>query len=588
MTNREIARRLRETADLMEIAGEDPFRIRSYRRGADAVDQCPQAISGLIVEPKKILELPGIGKGLLAAIQELLTQGKLELREQLLQRYRPGMLELLQISGLGPKTIALIFERFQASSVDEVEKLARAGQLRTLPRMGEQSEAKILQGIEVWRKVSGRFLLNQAEAAAEAAKEWMLGIAEISSLTIAGSLRRGMETIGDVDLLACGEKLQGAAREAAGEHFVAMPGVEQVLGQGAEKASVRLHTGLQIDLRWLTPESLGAGLQYFTGSQAHNIALRGRAVQRGWKLNEYGLMQDEHIIAGETEAAIYQALGLEWIPPELRENSGELEAAEQGKLPRLVEVADLRGDVHMHTVASDGKSSIEEMADAALARGCEYIAITEHSQALAMARGLDAARARKHIQLIRDADAIYRQGRKPSTGGPERPLRIFTGLEVDILADGRLDMDNDVLAEMDVVIGSLHSKFDLPPAAMTRRILRAIENPHLRILGHLTARRLLRRAAVEFDFEAVLAACARAGVALEINASPERLDLNDRLARRCGQAGVPVVISTDAHQPRHFEHMRYGVLLARRAWLEPAQVLNTRGPDAFLAALRPR
>ena len=588
MINREISRLLREAADLMEIAGEDPFRIRSYRRGADAVDQCPQSMRELAGEPRQILALPGIGKGLLALIQEMLSTGKLEQREQLLQRYRPEMLDLLQISGLGPKTIALIFEHFHAASVDEVEELARAGRLQGLPRMGAQSEAKILRGIAAWRKLSGRFLLSQAESAAHGVLDWMREISAIAGLTVAGSLRRGRETIGDVDVLAAGPRLDGAARQQAGEHFLRLPGVEQVLGQGPEKTSVRLHSGLQVDLRWLDSASLGAGLQYFTGSQAHNVALRGRAVKAGLKLNEYGLFRGKKRIAGETEEAIYHALGLAWIPPELRESCGELEAAAAGGLPQLLRLEDMRGDLHMHTVASDGRATIEEMADAAIARGYQYIAITEHSQALAMARGLNEVRAREHIQLIRAADAAFRQGRKPSAGGPERPLRIFTGIEVDILADGRLDMENGVLAEMDVVIGSLHSRFDLPPAAMTERLLRAIENPHLRILGHLTARILLRRAAVEFDFEAVLAACARAGVALEINASPERLDINDQHARRCGQAGVPVVISTDAHQPRHLDHMRYGVTMARRAWLEPRQVLNTRGPEEFLAALRPR
>lgn len=591
MTNREIARHLRDTARLMEVAGQDSFRIRAYRRAADAVELSPDPISALAAEPRRLLELPGIGPGMQAAILELLSTGVLQAREQLLEHYRPEMLQLLQISGLGPKTIALIFQHFQAASVDEVEKLAREGKLRTLPRMSQAAEAKILLSIENWRRLSGRFLLPQAESAAQAAMDWLAPIAEIQSLTVAGSLRRGKETIGQLHLLASGDT---ALHQPARDRLAAMPGAiepgDADDGSTNEKASVRLESGLRIHLHWVAPSHYGATLWHLTGSRDHTLALQSLARQRGYELTPNGLTRagESQLIAGAVEAEIYQALDLDWIPPELRENGGEIEAAAAHRLPRLLESGQIRGDLHMHTTASDGKSSIEEMADAALARGYEYIAITEHSQALAMARGLDAARARHHLQLIRAADAVFRQGRRPAPGGPERPLRIFTGLEVDILSDGRLDMDDDVLAEMDVVIGSLHSRFDLPPAAMTERILRAIENPHLRILGHLTARRLLRRAAVEFDFEAVLAACARASVALEINASPERLDLNDRNARRCGQAGVPVVISTDAHQPRHFEHMRYGVRLARRAWLEPGQVLNTRGPDEFLAALRPR
>lgn len=628
MDNREIARLLRETADLMEIAGDDSFRIRSYRRAADAVETCPQPLAELAVEPKRLLELPGIGKTIAAHLVEILTTGVFSMREELLKRYRPSMLQLLQIQGLGPRTIALIWERHQAATVDEVEALARAGKLRELPRMGERAEQKLLKAIAAWRAMSGRFLLSDTLRVATEALARLKQLPEVELSAAAGSLRRGRETVGDLDLLVAGRRLQGAALEAAIDHFLGFPGIVEIYGRGESKLSVRLHSGLQVDVRWLPPESFGAGLQYFTGSQAHNITLRGRALKAGLKLNEYGLFPQAaegaaaaaNVVAGkdraasgrsfaslstfaslpavpagllpadtaavEAEARIYHALGLDWISPELREDGGEIEAAATGQLPRLIAAGDIRGDLHMHTVASDGRASIEEMAEAALARGYEYIAITEHSQSLAMANGLNERRMLEHLTRIRAADASYRQGRRPAEGGPERPLRILAGIEVDILADGRLDLADDVLAQLDIVIGSVHSRFDQEAEAVTARLLRAIEHPSLRLLGHLTGRILLRREPLALDFEAVLAACARHGVSCEINASPDRLDLHDRHARRCRETGVKVAINTDAHHPRHLALLPYGLCMARRAWLEPKDVLNTLPAEDLLRALR--
>lgn len=577
MQNREIARKLRETADLMEVAGEDAFRIRSYRRAADVIDACPEPLQGMRDEPKRILALPGIGKTMTEHVLELLSTGDLHLHRDLLARFRPGMLELLQVSGLGPKTVALIWQTYQAGSLDEVEVLAKAGKLRTLPRLGAKAEEKILHGIAVHRQLVGRFRRDQAAETLELLVPHLRQTAGVERLEVAGSFRRGRETVGDLDLLATGAGFP-AAGAAVAEALASAPRVAEVLARGENKVSVRLQSsGMQVDLRLLPPESFGAALQYFTGSQQHNIQLRARAQQRGLRLNEYALAREDTgaIVASASEEEIYAALELPWIPPELREGAGEIEAAH---LPPLLQLQDIRGDVHMHTTASDGRATILEMAEAATARGYAYMAITDHSQALAMANGLDERRMLEHLQRIRAAEAEFQI---------VHPLfRIFAGIEVDILGDGRLDMSDEVLAQLDLVIGSIHSRFDQSEAETTARLLRAINNPNLDILGHPSGRLLLRREAYKYDFEQVLRACAESGVVMEINSSPERLDLNDLQARRCGQAGVKVVINTDAHHPRHLANMAYGVTVARRGWLEPHQVLNTRSAPDFLAGLR--
>ena len=581
MENQEIARRLRQAADLMEVAGEDGFRVRSYRKAADTVEGWPQPVASLCDDPKLLQELPGIGRTMSEHIRELVATGELRLLQDLLDRFQPGMLELLQVSGLGPKTIALIWETYHAATLDEVEALARAGRLRVLPRLGAKAEEKILKGIAVRRELGGRFRRDQAEEALDRLLPTLTSAPGVLEFAVAGSYRRGKDTVGDLDLLLCGQGFP-AAGQAAAERILHVPGLDQVLAQGENKISVRLHGGLQADFRLLPPEAFGAALQYFTGSQQHNISLRARAQQAGLKLNEYGLFResDGERIAGATEAQIYTALGLAWIPPELREASGEFEAAATGALPRLIEASDLRGDIHMHTVATDGRATIEEMAEAAAARGYAYIAITDHSQALAMANGLDERRMLEHLARIRAAESAF-QLRHPD-------FRILAGVEVDILADGRLDLEDEVLAQLDVVIGSIHSRFDQPQEETTARLLRALANPHLDILGHPSGRLLLRREPYRFDFERVLEACLAHGVALEINASPERLDINDTQARRCRQLGLPVVVNTDAHHPRHLANIRYGLATARRGWLEAGDVLNTLPVEALLARLQRR
>jgi len=573
--NKEIARVLAETADLMEIAAEDAFRIRSYRNAVTAVESYPERIEEILRDPdRKVTDIPGIGKGLAVALAEIVDHRSCDRRDALLQKFPPTALEFLKIQGLGPKGIALILEHYRISTIDELERLCQEEKLRVLPRMGAKIEEKVLRSIAQYRQRSGRYLISYAEAMAAELTAELRQVPGVENITAAGSLRRGRETVGDLDLLVTGPKA-----EAALERFVKYPRVEEVLGRGENKASAKVgREGLQVDLRALAPESFGAGLQYFTGSKDHGVAVRTRAVKMGLKLSEYGLFraEDESKVAGETEEGIYQALGLAWIPPELRENTGEIEAAAAGRLPELVEQKHIRGDLHMHTTETDGRASLEEMAEAAQRLGYEYIAITDHSKALAMANGLDEKRAVAFAQRVRE---INRDG---------IGIRIFSGIECDILKGGAMDLADDALAELDLVIGSVHSHMNLESAEMTDRLLRALECPHLRILGHPTGRLLLQRDPFPFDFDRIVAEAVRRGVWLEINASPERLDLNGTLIRSAKAKGASFTVSTDAHHPKHLEGIRYGVVTARRGWLSPGDVRNTLPVDRFTAALKKR
>ncbi len=573
MENIEIAKLLAETADLMEIAASDPFRIRSYRNAAAVIEGYTERIADIAGDQqKKLTGIPGIGKGIAAVITEILERGSFERREELLEKYPPTALEFLKIKGLGPKSIALIIEHYRVSTVDDLEKLCREQKLRVLPRMGAKLEEKVLRSIANYRKGAGRFLLNFGSDSAASLIDYLSEAVHPEKISMAGSVRRGKETIGDVDILVSGD---GAAK--ALDAFVKHPRVTEVLGHGENKASALVGIeGLQVDVRALPPESYGAALQYFTGSKEHNVVLRQRALKMGYSLNEYGLrkLDSDERAAGAAEEEIYDALGLKWIPPELRENQGEIEAAEQGRLPVLVEPGDIRGDLHMHTTESDGRASFEEMAAAAAELEYEYIAVTDHSKALAMANGLDEKRVVAFAARVR---------RWNERGGG---IRIFSGLECDIMRDGSMDIANDALAELDFVIGSVHSHMNLDPPAMTGRLLRAIENPYVRVIGHPTGRVLLRREPFAFDFEQVAAAAAANRVCLEINASPERLDLHASLIRAAKARGARFIISTDAHHPRHLANMRYGVLTARRGWLSPEDILNTLPVADFEAALR--
>jgi len=573
LENKEIARLLWETADLMEIAGEDSFRIRSYRNGATAVEGHPERIVEILRNPeRKVTDIPGIGKGLAHVLAELVERSSCEQRDKLLLKFPPGALEFLKIQGLGPKGIALIFEHYAAKTIDDLERLCREQKLRVLPRMGAKLEEKVLRSIAQYRLRTGRYLLSYAEGIAEQLVDALQAVPGVEAVRPAGSLRRGRETVGDLDLL-----VTGPAATAALDRFVADSRVSEVLARGENKASAKVGLeGFQVDVRALPPESMGAAMQYFTGSKDHNVAIRVRAVRMGLKLSEYGLFRadDDSKIAGATEEGVYEALGLPWIPPELRENTGEIEAAIEGRLPELVELRHIRGDLHMHTTETDGRASLEEMAAAAKARGYEYIAITDHSKALAMANGLDEKRAVDFARRVRE---INRNG---------LGIRIFSGLECDILKDGALDLANDALAELDLVIGSVHSHMNLEAAEMTDRYLRALECPHLRIIGHPTGRMLLHRDPFPFDFDRVALEAVRRGVWLEVNSSPERLDLHGPLIRSAKAKGARFTISTDAHHPKHLNSMRYGVVTARRGWLGPDDVMNTLPAGRLATALQ--
>ncbi|MBV8477089.1 MAG: DNA polymerase/3'-5' exonuclease PolX [Acidobacteria bacterium] len=577
MDNRAIAGLLYETADLLEIDNQDSFRIRSYRRAAEAIEALDQQVTELISEPKKLLAVPGIGKGMLSNLQEMLSQGRLQLHAELLGKYRPSMLELLKVQGLGPKTIALIWSAHQVADLDGVERLALEGKIRALPRMGEKHEQKILKAIQDYRRIGGRFLLEGAEIQANKLSEHLSKFDGIDEITPAGSLRRGRETVGDLDVLVTGACcVNDGERRRLLEHIIQLPGLMEVIARGDNKISFRLRSGMQVDVRTLPPDSLGAAMQYFTGSKSHNVALRQRALKMGFTLSEYSLgrLEDNSRVAGAREEEIYAQLKLDYIPPELRENTGEIEAAERAGLPELITETDLQGDVHMHTVETDGRSTIAEMAEAARAHGYKYMAITDHSKNLAFANGLDDRRALEHIQRIREADAEI------------EGIKIFAGVEVDILPDGELDLSDSVLAEMDLVIASVHSQFNQEAAKMTDRLIRAIENPHTSLIGHPTGRILLRRDAYPFDIDAVLKAAQRNNVAMELNAYPDRLDLCDRHLRMAKERGVKIVINTDSHHTSHLEKIRYGIVQARRAWLGPQDVLNTLPPELFARAMK--
>jgi DNA polymerase (family X) len=581
MDNKTIARILRETARLLEVDGAIIGRYRSYEKAAELIEGLHESVEQMAKDPDKLEELPGIGERMAEHIQEVIKKGDYSLRQKLLKKYPPTLLELLDLQSLGPKKVAFLWSHFKAATVADVEKLAREGKLRDLPGFGEKSEQNILKAVETHKRATGRFRLDTAEtAAADIIAHIEKHGTGVASVTPAGSLRRGKETVGDLDLLltlADGYTSQKHIDNIA-EHILKYPRIDQVLAHGENKVSFNLSSGLQVDVRLLEKESFGAALLYFTGSREHNVTLRGRANDMGYTLNEYALatLKGERRVAGRTEEEIYGKLKLEYIPPELRENTGEIAAAEQHKLPHLIELSDIKGDLQMHTTASDGKNSIEEMAETARQLGHEYIAITDHSQSVTIANGLDERRMAAHIKKLHAAN-------DKGLG-----IRILAGSEVDILKDGSLDYSTEVLAQLEVVVCSVHSYMNLDRSAMTERMLACIENPYAQIIGHPTGRRLLARDSFEYDMEKVLDAAAKHGVAMECNSYPERLDLRDVYLRMCKERGVKVVISTDSHNTLHLPYIRYGVTMARRGWLEKANVINTLPVEKFLAALRPK
>jgi DNA polymerase (family 10) len=567
LDNLVIARFFREIADLLEIKNENPFKIRAYRNAADIVANHPHHLA--VLDVPALREIPGIGKDLAARIREIAETGGSAYHRELVAEFPPSVLDLLHLQGVGPKTVATLYRELGVRTLDDLARAAAEGRIRTLKGMGAKKEAQILKALEERTRRTGRHLLPATAEQAAALVTYLRERAPDADILPLGSLRRGCETCGDLDLLASG------AEPAIMDAFVTHPRVERLLAHGETKSSVLLFGGFQADLRLVPADSRGAAMQYFTGSKAHNIALRDRALARGLKLNEYGLfrVEDDVRLAGATEESIYEALGLAWIPPELREGRGEIEAAAQGALPRLVEREQLRGDLHSHTTESDGKDDLRAMALAAAAAGLEYLAVTDHSKSLVMANGLDEARTLAHAANIRALDR-------------ECGVRLLAGIECDIRPDGTLDLADDCLAALDIVVASVHSAFNQDRQQMTDRILRAMENPHVDVLGHPTGRLILRREPYALDVEAVVAAAARLGVALEINCQVNRLDLSDVHATLARERGAKLVVSSDAHSTAAFARLRWGALVARRAWLEPAHVLNTRTFPAFKAGLR--
>jgi DNA polymerase (family X) len=581
MENREIARILRETAQLLEIDGAMIGRYRSYERAAELLGGLHESVEELAKDREKLMELPGIGDGMADHIAEILKTGDYSLRQKLLKKYPATILDLLELQSLGPKKVALLWKTFKAGSVEEVEKVAREGKLRDLAGFGEKSEENILKAVEAFKRSAGRFRADVAAEEAEKLVTFISGFGKpIEAVTPAGSLRRGKETVGDLDLLVTipSAKYNPKSVEAIAQHILNYPEIGQQLAHGENKVSFLLKSGMQVDVRILEKESFGAALLYFTGSKEHNVTLRGRANKMGLTLNEYALatLKGERPVARSTEEEIYAKLDLDYIPPELRENTGEIDAAAEHRLPRLVELADIRGDLQMHTTASDGRNSIEDMALAAKELGYEYISLTDHSKAVTVANGLDEKRTLEQIKKIRAANE------------KQLGIRILASSEVDVLKNGKLDLDDEVLAQLDIVLVSIHSYMNLERAEMTDRILAAVENPYTQMIAHPTGRLVLRRESYPYDMERVLDAARKYGVVMECNAAPERLDLKDTHLRMAKQRGVKIVISTDAHTTRGLRAMRYGVQMARRGWIEKNDVINTQSVEKLLAGLKPK
>ena len=573
MENHEIAAVFEEIASLMKILQDDlkwTFKAAAYERAARSLESFPGRVEDIARDAeRKLTDIPGIGTDIRGKIQELVDEGRCQYHQEQLRKIPPTLLDMLHLQGVGPQKVRLFYKKLGIKSVEKLGAAAQAGRLRDLPGMSRKSEENILKALDTFRRAAGRFLLSSASETAEEVIAFLKDSKGVERATGAGSLRRGKETVGDLDLLVTGPEHASIAT-----HFTHFPKIAEILAQGKDKVSVRLKSGIQVDVRLLEPESYGAALQYFTGSKEHNVLLRDRAKRRGLKLNEYGLFKGNRSIAGRTEEEIYKKLDLPWIPPELRESQGEIDAAEQGRLPDLLEPTDIWGDLQMHTRASDGKNTVAEMAEAARKLGYRYIAVTDHSKSVFIANGMNEKRALEYLKEVQAA-------RKKVPG-----IEIWAGMEVDILGDGSLDMPDEILRQLDIVLATIHSRMTMPAGEMTSRILRALENPYVRILGHPTGRQLLRRDPYQFDMGRVFDTARQKGVVVEINASPERLDLCDRHARLAKEKGLKLVISTDAHSPRHFAFMRYGVLTARRAWLEKKDVINTLPPEKLLRLLR--
>ncbi len=571
MENAQIADVLDEIGDLLELTDASLFRIRAYHDAAQTVRSLPQRCEDLLADDVDLSELPHIGKSTASKIDELIHKGTCGRLLELRRRVPSGVTTLMKVPQLGPRRALLLHDALGIESIADLKKACEDHQLARVRSLGNKTEQNILRSLATLKATSGRMLLKAAGDHAEALGRYLHHIDGISRWEIAGSLRRRRETIGDLDVL-----VQSADRAAATDRILNYPGIEHVLSRGPERVSVRVGGALQVDFRFFDPPEFGAALLYFTGSKPHNIALRKRVQRRKWKLNEYGLFSGTRRLAGTTEAEVYARLGLAWIPPELREDRGELDAAAHGTLPKLVKLTDIRGDLHCHTKATDGAGTIADMAEAARLRGYDYLAITDHSKAVTIANGLNETRLKKHVEQIRKLDR--------SLDG----IRLLAGVEVDILKEGQLDLDKDLLSTLDWVVGSVHSHFNLDRDAMTNRLVTAVRSGVIHCLGHPGGRIIGRRDLIQVDWDKVFAACKEHGVRIEINAQPDRLDLPDTYCQRAKAAGVEFVISTDAHKESDLDYMPFGVDVARRGWLEPGNVLNTCTAAKLRKALKRR
>ncbi len=570
MTNRDIAAVFEQLADLLEFQNANPFRIRSYRNGARKIADMSEPLAAIVADQERALtDIEGIGKTLAEKIQELLASGQLAALDELLEQVPPSVLALLRVPGLGPKKAAVLHNELAINSLDELQAACESQQVRELKGFGAKTEETILKGLDIAAQAEERTRWAEADVVAQELLTHMSEISGIAQMEMAGSYRRGCETIGDLDLL-----VEADNSEVARQRFGSFPGIAEVIVEGGTKMSIRLNSGLQIDLRVVPHESFGAALQYFTGSKDHNVVVRGMAKQRGLKVNEWGVFRIEKdgaetYLAGAKEEELYAALDLPWFPPQLREARQEFEWAEQGELPKLVELADIRGDLHMHTTATDGKASLEEMIAAAKKRGLEYIAITDHSQRVSMANGLDPTRLRA---LWQEIDRVRES---------VEDITVLKGIECDILEKGGMDLPDDVLAEADWVIASVHYGQKQTSEQITERILGALENTHVDIIAHPTGRLINRREPYAVDMEQVIAAAAKHNKMLELNANPARLDLNDIHCAAAKRHGVPIVISTDAHSTTGLDVMRHGVQQAQRGGLTADDVANAQGLQGF-------
>ncbi|OGS19062.1 MAG: hypothetical protein A2219_03740 [Elusimicrobia bacterium RIFOXYA2_FULL_50_26] len=574
MKNKAIAGLLYEIAELLTLNNESIFRIRAYERAAQTLDTMAESVD-VVAREGRLRDIAGIGESIAEKIEEYLASGKIAYHEELAARFPQGLLEMMAVPGVGPKKARALFDRLHISSVPELEAAAGAGKIRTLAGFGKKSEDNILKSIATQKQSAGRMLLSEALALSKEIMAQCSGIAGVSRMDAAGSLRRYRETIGDVDILCAATE---SGRKKAIERFTSLAGVERVLAAGPEKSSVVFEGGVQADMRVIEPASYGAALQYFTGSKAHNVTLRTLAKRKGFTINEYGIFRigEKAPVAAKTEEEVYAALGLDWIAPELREDTGEIEAAATGALPRLVELKDIKGDVHVHSTYSDGKNSIEEMAAEAQRRGYEWIIITDHSQSLKIARGLSVETMRKKLKEIERLNARYTD------------FRILCGTEIDILSHGNLDYPRSVLEELDFVLASIHTGFKQDEETITGRVTKALENKFTHCLGHPTGRLIGKRPAYALNMERVLDTARRAGKMIEINSFPERLDLADVYCRKAKELRVKLAIGTDAHTTGHLGFMELGISVARRGWLEKNDIINTLSYKELMEYLKKR